>query len=96
MLSVTLRKSGGIASPDNTSRFPKRAWLGPLRGCPSADILHRADSAWPRLQLVRPLSLQAPEQYPIEVWQELVARGRLKQLEGGRYELIGEDDCEDT
>lgn len=37
-------------------------------------------------------AVQAPEQYPVEVWQELVARGRLKQLERGLYELVGHDD----
>lgn len=40
-------------------------------------------------------AVQPPEQYPPEVWQELVTRGRLKQLERGLYELVGQDDGDD-
>jgi hypothetical protein len=29
-----------------------------------------------------------PNQYPVEVWQELVNRGRLKDTGGGFYELV--------
>ena len=34
------------------------------------------------------VGIRPPEQYPQEVWDELVARGRLRKLEDGVYELL--------
>lgn len=34
------------------------------------------------------VGVKPPEQYPQEVWNELVSRGRLRELGGGVYELV--------
>ena len=34
------------------------------------------------------VAIMPPHQYPPEVWQELVKRGRLKDAGGGFYELV--------
>ncbi|MHC4128529.1 MAG: hypothetical protein ACYTE6_03810 [Planctomycetota bacterium] len=36
------------------------------------------------------VAIMPPHQYPTEVWQELVKRGRLKDTGGGFYELVEE------
>ena len=33
------------------------------------------------------VAIQAPSQYPREVWDKLVELGRLRRVEGGLYEL---------
>ena len=33
------------------------------------------------------MAIQPPNQYPREVWDKLVELGRLRQVEGGLYEL---------
>jgi hypothetical protein len=34
------------------------------------------------------VGIKPPEQYPAEVWDELVARGRLRKLGPGQYEAL--------
>lgn len=36
-------------------------------------------------------AVHGPEQYPSEVWQELVARGRLKEIAPGLYQPVEQE-----
>lgn len=37
------------------------------------------------------IAVKPPTQYPIEVWQELVAKGRLRSDRNGLYEIIEQE-----
>ncbi len=37
------------------------------------------------------VAIVPPNQYPQEVWDELVRQGRLKRAGGGTYEIVPED-----